>query len=92
MKPASDNDEKLERLIHRTLRELPRRCAPGTLEARVMAELERTEPDLAEYTLENLTAIFHRLLEVGAPAKQCRDLHRQIESVVLICITAMRKG
>ncbi len=59
---------------------------------RVMAELERSEPDLAEYTLENLTAIYHRLLEVGAPGKQCRDLHRQIESVVLICITAMRKG
>jgi hypothetical protein len=41
MKPSPDNDEKLERLIHRTLRDLPRRRAPGTLESRVLAELER---------------------------------------------------
>ena len=41
MKPSPGNDEKLERLIHRTLRDLPRRRAPGTLEARVLAELER---------------------------------------------------
>jgi len=34
-------EHKLERLIHQTLRELPRRRAPGTLEARVMAEIER---------------------------------------------------
>ncbi len=37
----SPDDEKLERLIHRTLRELPARRAPHSLEARVLAELER---------------------------------------------------
>jgi hypothetical protein len=36
-----ENQDKLERLIDRTLRDLPMRRAPGTLEARVMAELER---------------------------------------------------
>jgi len=36
-----ENQDKLERLIHQTLRDLPMRRAPGTLEARVMAELER---------------------------------------------------
>jgi len=35
------DEQKLEALIHRTLRDLPRRRAPGTLESRVMAELER---------------------------------------------------
>lgn len=35
------DDQKLERLIHQTLRELPRRRAPGTLEHRVMAEIAR---------------------------------------------------
>lgn len=35
------DEQKLERLIHQTLRELPARRAPGTLEQRVMAELER---------------------------------------------------
>ena len=41
MKPSPDHEAKLERLIHQTLRDLPRRRAPGTLEARVLAELER---------------------------------------------------
>lgn len=35
------DEQKLEALIHRTLLDLPRRRAPGTLESRVMAELER---------------------------------------------------
>ena len=41
MNPPPDHEEKLERLIHRTLRELPLRRAPGTLETRVLAELAR---------------------------------------------------
>src|SRR4051812_27941991 len=41
MKPSPDRDEHLERFIHQTLRDLPRGRAPGTLESRVMAELER---------------------------------------------------
>jgi hypothetical protein len=41
MKPTPDRDEKLERLIQQTLRELPARRAPRTLEHRVLAELER---------------------------------------------------
>jgi hypothetical protein len=41
MNPPPDNHDKLERVIHRTLRELPPRRAPRTLEQRVLAELER---------------------------------------------------
>jgi hypothetical protein len=41
MTPSPDQHEKLEQLIHRTLRELPPRRAPRSLEARVMAELDR---------------------------------------------------
>ena len=41
MSPPSDNHEKLERFIHQTLRELPSRRAPRSLESRVLAELER---------------------------------------------------
>lgn len=41
MNPTPDRNEKLEQLIHRTLRELPARRAPSTLEQRVMAEIER---------------------------------------------------
>ena len=35
----SHDPEKLERLIHQTLRSLPNRRAPHTLEARVLAAL-----------------------------------------------------
>lgn len=38
---APHNDEHLERLIHRTLRELPPRRAPRSLETRVLAEIQR---------------------------------------------------
>jgi hypothetical protein len=41
MNPSPDNREKLERIIHQTLRELPPRRAPGSLEQRVLAEIER---------------------------------------------------
>lgn len=42
MKPSSENQsEKLERAIHQTLRALPPRRAPRSLEARVFAELAR---------------------------------------------------
>jgi hypothetical protein len=38
---ADTPDETLERRVDRALRELPLRSAPGTLESRVFAELER---------------------------------------------------
>ncbi len=41
MSLPADNHEKLERLVHRTLRELPPRPAPRSLEQRVLAELAR---------------------------------------------------
>ncbi|MBI4625109.1 MAG: hypothetical protein HY736_18055 [Verrucomicrobia bacterium] len=41
MNPSPENHDKLERLIHQTLRELPSRRAPRSLESRVLAELER---------------------------------------------------
>ena len=41
MTPSPDNDEKIEQLVHRALRELPLRRAPRSLEQRVLAEIER---------------------------------------------------
>ncbi len=41
MPHSSDSSEPLERAVHRTLRQLPDRVAPATLELRVMAEIER---------------------------------------------------
>ena len=41
MNPSPEKDKDLERLIHRTLRDLPARRAPRSLEQRVLAELSR---------------------------------------------------
>ena len=41
MNPSPENHEKLERLIHRTLRDQPLRRAPRSLEQRVLAALEQ---------------------------------------------------
>src|SRR5688572_3554534 len=41
MNPSPKPDPKLERLIHQTLRDLPPRPAPRSLEERVFAELAR---------------------------------------------------
>ena len=38
---TENNEQRLERLIQKTLRDLPSRRAPGTLEHRVLVELER---------------------------------------------------
>jgi hypothetical protein len=43
MTPSPENEQRLERAIHRTLRELPARRAPRSLESRVLAELARLE-------------------------------------------------
>ena len=41
MNPTPEKNEKLERLVHATLRELPARRAPQSIEQRVLAEIER---------------------------------------------------
>jgi hypothetical protein len=41
MKPSREEQERWERIVHRTLRELPPRRAPRSLEQRVLAEIER---------------------------------------------------
>ena len=41
MTPSPDQNDRLERLIHRTLRDMPPRRAPGTIEQRVLAEIAR---------------------------------------------------
>lgn len=41
MNPPNDHHEQLARVIHQTLRDLPPRRAPRSLEFRVLAEIER---------------------------------------------------
>ena len=73
--------------VLRSVMELRRR---GT--RAVLAEIEAMEPDLAEHLLEGLTELYHRLLRTGAPAKDCRRVHRRAESLTLVCLLALRKA
>jgi len=57
---------------------------------RMLEELEKSEPDLAEQLMEGASAVYHELLELGAPAGQTRRLYQQIEALVLTCIAAVR--
>jgi hypothetical protein len=58
----------------------------------VMAELESIEPKLAGHVMEELSLIYQNLSRTGARTKQFRDLNRQIESLVLISILALRNA
>jgi hypothetical protein len=55
-----------------------------------MAELEKLEPDLAGYLMEELSLLHQKLYELGAPAARTRWLVRRTESLMLVCIGALR--
>jgi hypothetical protein len=75
------------RIILQSLLELKRQGSTQALE-----HLEQVEPDLACYVMESLTDLHHILLAFGASAKRSKRLYRQVELLVLVCITALRKG
>jgi hypothetical protein len=53
-------------------------------------ELESIEPELAEFVLEEITAIHHTLLKTGARPKAVRRFQRQVQSLVLVCVLSQR--
>jgi hypothetical protein len=59
---------------------------------RVMIDIEKREPDLAEHLLEELTAIHRRLAQTGASARQLRRLYRRVESLGLVMILSLQAG
>ena len=52
--------------------------------------LEQNEPCLAEYVLEGLSAMHHKIFELGARARETRPVYLQAQQLVLVCITAVR--
>ena len=54
--------------------------------------LEQIEPDLTDYLLETLSDIHRQLLALGGPARQSRRLYRQVQSLVLVTVTALRNA
>jgi len=55
-------------------------------------ELEKAEPDLTEFVLEEIAAIHHTLLESGVRPKTVRRLQRQVQTLVLVCVLAPRRS
>lgn len=54
--------------------------------------LEQIKPDLSEYLLETLSDIHRQLLALGGPARQSLRVYRQIQSLVLVTVTALRNA
>lgn len=59
---------------------------------RVLSELEKLEPDLAEYVLENLTQLHHELVRHGLSGREARRVYRLAESTVLVSLVALRRA
>ena len=57
---------------------------------RALHLMEQNEPCLAEYLLEGLSALHHKLFELGARARATRQVYLQTQQLVLVCITAVR--
>jgi hypothetical protein len=57
-----------------------------------LRQLEQVEPDLTDHLLETLFYIHRNLLALGGPARQSQRLFRDIQSLTLVCIIALRRG
>jgi hypothetical protein len=58
---------------------------------RAMRELERQQPDLAEYGMETSTRLFARLDRACASHRAAQGIHNQAVLLVLVCIEAVRR-
>ena len=56
----------------------------------VIQDLEKTDPDLAGYLLEELSAIHLTLMDTGARPKVVRQLQQQVQVMALVLIFATR--
>jgi len=73
--------------VLKAVMELDRR---GT--TKVLAELEKLEPDLTEHLLESLSQVHRRLMDVGLSVKDVRSVHRRAERTALVCVMALRQA
>jgi len=83
---ASDQLITAKQILQAT-QELQRRHSPN-----VLSELEKLEPDLAEYVIENLTQLHHQLIQQGLSGRQARRIYRFAESTLLVSLMALRMG
>ena len=55
-----------------------------------LEELEKLEPDLSEFLLEELTGVHHDLLRLGGKPPRARRLSRRVETLALVLVHALR--
>ncbi len=55
-------------------------------------ELEKQEPDLTEFLLEELSSIHHQILKLAVKASRERRLVRRIETLSLVLVTSLRNA
>lgn len=57
-----------------------------------LEDLEHREPDLAEFVLEELTALHDGLLAAGANSRKTRRLVRRCQALAAVIILALRES
>jgi hypothetical protein len=83
---ASSSDQLVTaRDVLRALAEVRRRGNRAALE-----EFEKREPDLAEFLLEEVTALHHDVLASGAEPRKARRLSRRVETLAVVLVTTLR--
>jgi hypothetical protein len=73
--------------VLRALADVRRR---GTRSA--LAEFEQLEPDLAEFLIEEVTAIHHDVAATGARARRLRALTERVETLVIVLVQSLRQA
>jgi len=83
--PAEPNPAVSAAAVLRALSEVRRRGAWPLIQ-----ELDGTEPDLANFLMEELSAIHHTIAKTPAGPKTIRRLQRQVQDLVVVCVLALR--
>ena len=60
--------------------------------SRAMAELERVEPDLASYMMEEFSLVHRDLLALRGPPRRTQRLQDRVQALALTCVAAMREA
>ena len=80
-----------EKISRRTIRAAGKRIhLLGVRKA--VRELERQEPNLAEYVMERSTELYGGLDRACPSHRQVKVLHRQVVMLVLVSIEALRRS
>ena len=56
----------------------------------LLQDLEHGEPELTHHLLEELSLVHKTLLDSAAPPKVVRRLQHQVQSLILVCVVALR--